>query len=173
MIIDVSGIGYRVYPLSDAAKNMEIGKEVSLHTHLSVRETALDIYGFFQYKELEFFEMLLSVSGIGPRSALAILSLAPTETLQQAIVEDDSSYLTKVSGIGRKNAQKIVLELKDKISALAEKSGVLLSGDVDTLEALKALGYSSKEARDGLKRIPPKITDPGDRLKEALKKLST
>jgi holliday junction DNA helicase RuvA len=172
LIVDVRGIGYRVYIMGDTALQYKKGSEVSLHTHLSVRETALDLYGFLEYEECEFFEMLIGVSGIGPKSALAILSLASIPTLKQAILENDSSYLTKVSGIGTKNAKKIILELQGKIENDGAGVGSHHSGDVDTIEALKSLGYSAREARAALKNIPPEVTRANDRLKAALKELS-
>jgi Holliday junction DNA helicase RuvA len=139
-----------------------------IHTH--VREDALDLFGFLERKELEFFEMLIGVSGIGPRSALAILGIASIETLRKAIGTGDTSYLTKISGIGRKTAEKIVLELRDKIGE--EKGGSSLQGELDALEALKSLGYSQNEARDALKKVPAD-TNTNTKIREALKILGS
>ena len=117
IILDVKGVGYRIFVSSGTLEQLHRQKEgsVSFFTHLSVRENALDLYGFLEQEELHFFEMLISISGIGPKSALGILSIADVETLKQAISSGDSSYLTKVSGIGTKIAKKIVLELNDTI----------------------------------------------------------
>ncbi len=134
-----------------------------IHTH--VREDAFDLYGFLNYEELEFFEMLITVSGIGPRGALVILGVASIETLRKAISSGDLAYLTKISGIGRKTAEKILLELRDKVGAETEGT---LQGELDALEALKSLGYSQNEARDALKQIDSG-TDTNTKVREALK----
>ena len=176
IILDVSGVGYRVFMTTaglELTKSTPKNKETSLFTHLAVRENSQDIYGFFDEDELFFFEMLLSVSGIGPKSALGILNIADVETLRDAIAENDSSYLTKVSGIGTKSAQKIVLELQGKIDGLVSVSSKeSRSDDIDTLEALTALGYTQGEVRGALKEIPKDIEGTNARIKEALKLLA-
>ena len=164
VVLDVHGLGYKVYvPLSITGK---IGEEMRLYTHLSVRENALDLYGFMDLESLRFFELLLRVSGIGPKSALNIISVSPIENIKQAISEGDSSYLTKVSGIGRKTAEKIIIELKDNILPGAKPTGKLRA-ETDALEALISLGYSRKEAQDALREAG--TGDAGERLKFALK----
>jgi Holliday junction DNA helicase RuvA len=170
-VIDVSGVGYRVFITATSAEKLpKEGEKVSLFTHLSVRETALDLFGFTTQEELEFFELLISISGIGPKSALGILSIADVRTLKKAVSQNDTSYLTRVSGIGKKNAQKIILELGDKIAHLEQGVGAL-SDDVDTLEALRSLGYSTDEARKAVKAIPEDVAGASKRLKEALRHL--
>lgn len=171
-VVETSGIGYMVFVTADTALSLkkETG-DVTLHTHLAVRENSQDLYGFLIKDELVFFELLLSVSGIGPKSALSILSLASVGAISQAVSEGDTSYLTKVSGIGRKNAEKIVLELSDKLGVLESENDTKFSGDVETLEALTSLGYSQSEARDALKEVPKEFVGTNDRLKEALKLL--
>ncbi len=120
-------------------------------------------------RELEFFEMLINVSGIGPRGALAILGISSIETLRRAISTGDTSYLTKISGIGKKTAEKIVIELRDKMThGMSEETGVSLQGELDALEALKSLGYSQNEARDALKKVSPDASTNA-KIKEALK----
>lgn len=173
VVVDVAGVGYLIFVSSNTLEQLKIQNEnkVSLFTYLSVREKALDLYGFLEHEELNFFEMLISVSGIGPKSALAILSVADVSTLKQAVKTGDSSYLTKVSGIGTKNAQKIVLELNDKIGNYEGSGEPALREDIDTLEALRSLGYSTLEAREALKQVPREVSGAGDRLKEALKLL--
>jgi len=173
IIVDVNGIGYVLYVSTDTLSHLHEGKAVALWTHLIVREDVLDLYGFMEKNEKTFFEMLIGVSGIGPRSALAILSLAPPDILHKAIVSGNTDYLTKVSGIGRKSAEKIVLELKDKLDKLAEGEGDSLHQAGEVIEALKALGYSQKEAREAVQKIPIEITDTGEQVKEALKFLSS
>jgi Holliday junction DNA helicase RuvA len=142
-------------------------------TYLVVREDALDMYGFTDQTEVNFFELLIGVSGIGPKSALAILSLAPPETLRKAITSGDTGYLTKVSGVGRKSAEKIVLELRDKLGAI-DLPGLRedLERESDSIEGLQALGYSLREAREALRKVPDNVTDPSERIRQALKSLN-
>jgi Holliday junction DNA helicase RuvA len=163
IILDVNGVGYKLFVSTETLKS----PPNSFWTYLAVREDALDLYGFRERSELEFFELLIGVSGIGPRSALAILSLAPPEVLTRAISAGDSSYLTKVSGIGQKSAAKIILELRDKVGAL--DTGADLKEEGDAIEALQALGYNLKEARDALRRVTPETSATGDKIKAALK----
>jgi Holliday junction DNA helicase RuvA len=141
----------------------------ALWTHLAVREDSLDLYGFSNEEELRFFELLLTVSGIGPKSALAILDIATTESLRTAISTSNASYLTKVSGIGRKTAEKIILELRDKVGVATDSSSSVMTGDEEAMEAMRALGYSMQEARDALRNVPADIKKPGERLRAALK----
>jgi holliday junction DNA helicase RuvA len=125
-----------------------------------------------EQEELNFFELLISIPGIGPKSALAILSVVDPETLKKAVSSGDSSYLTKVSGIGKKNAEKIVLELKDKIGAIVGNAdNKIMRDEMETLEALQALGYSIHHAREALKKVPEEIKGTNNRLKETLKLL--
>jgi Holliday junction DNA helicase RuvA len=171
LIIEANGVGYKINVSPDLlSKTEKTGNETMLWIHTHVREDALDLFGFLERKELEFFEMLIGVSGIGPRSALAILGIASIETLRKAIGTGDTSYLTKISGIGRKTAEKIVLELRDKIGE--EKGGSSLQGELDALEALKSLGYSQNEARDALKKVPAD-TNTNTKIREALKILGS
>ena len=173
VILDVHGVGYKIFVTAGTYQNLDESADIYLHTHLVVREDALTLFGFLEQEELRFFEMLISVSGIGPKSALAILSLTDTRTLRSAIVAGESSYLTKVSGIGRKNAEKIILELRDKFGALPEGNAeITLPADVEVLEALESLGYGVREARETIKKIPKDITGTGERLKFALRNLS-
>lgn len=167
LIVEAGGVGYKINASADVlSKAKKTGGEIMLWTHTHVREDAFDLYGFMNREELEFFEMLISVSGIGPRSALAILGIASIETLRKAIGTDDISYLTKISGIGKKTAEKIVIELRDKMGK--ELGGASLQGELDALEALKSLGYSQNEAREALKKVSPDTT-ANIKIKEALK----
>ena len=175
IILDVAGVGYKVFVSTEALKLLTAKSYqlpvVSFWTHLVVREGVLDLYGFVNKQELDFFELLIGISGIGPKSALAILSLAPPATLEKAIAAGDSSYLTKVSGIGRKSAEKIIVELRDKIGSL-ETGGENLDSEGDAVEALQSLGYNLREAREALRQLPAEITDTGAKIKAALKLLS-
>ncbi len=168
-IVSASGVGYKIASTKDVLQKMREGQTVSLWTHTAVREDALDLFGFPSEKDLEFFELLLTVSGIGPKSALGILNVAPAQTLRSAIAAGNATYLTNVSGIGKKTAQKILFELKDKIAATSLDT--TLRSDEDALEAMKALGYSTQEAREALKHVPGSVVGSQARLREALRTL--
>lgn len=168
LILGVGGVGYKIAATPDTMRKAAKAGTVSLFTHLAVRENALDLYGFLDADELKLFEMLIEVSGIGPRTALQVLSLATVETLRKAIASEDVSYLTKVSGIGQKTAKKIVLELKEKMGTAHPESAGELRDESDAVEALKSLGYSRDEARDALKKAGSAGTTSA-RVKEALK----
>jgi holliday junction DNA helicase RuvA len=167
-VIDVSGVGYKVLASPTTLASLKEGKKAVLLIHTAVREDALDLYGFLHEDERGMFELLLTVSNIGPKSALAILSLADAHTLASAIVKGKASYLTSVSGIGKKTAEKIVMELKDKVSGFG--MGGVIEGDESALEALRGMGYSLKEAREALKRVPDDVVGESARLRKALRK---
>ncbi len=170
VIVETSGVGYKISISPDTLMRIDKLNEVFLFIHTHVREDSFDLYGFLDYEELEFFEMLLNVSGIGPKGALGILGIASIDTLQRAIGTGDTSYLTKISGIGKKTAEKIVIELRDKISSkIKDKLGQgSLQGEMDALEALKSLGYSQNDAREALKNCSPSA-DINTKIREALK----
>lgn len=171
LVIEANGLGYLVFsPTSTILNSPKVGEEISLWTYLAVRETALDLYGFETRDEKSFFELLIGVSGIGPKNALSILSLAPIEILKKAIGSGDTTYMTKVSGIGKKTAEKIVVELRDKLASLGHgDADGSLKGDADVLEALQSLGYSQHEIRNALKEVSPETTGTNEKIKEALK----
>ena len=171
VILEVNGVGYKIFIIPEILKAIKNQNTVSLWTHFSVRETSQELYGFLEYSELEFFELLIKISGVGPKSALGVLAVAPLDIIKRAISTNDVSYLTKVSGIGKRIAEKIVLELKDKLGQLEESGerNPLLKEDSDVLEALQSLGYSLREARSALKEIPEGVTGANERIKEALK----
>lgn len=181
LIIETAGIGYKVNissgtlskllaPRKSSGQNDTI---VSFWIHTHVREDILDLYGFENREELEFFEMLINVSGIGPKGALAILGIASLNTLKKAISTGDISYLTKISGIGKKTAEKIIIELRDKIQNKKgdESSSSSLRDELDALEALKSLGYSQNDAREAMKGLSEEM-DTNTKIREALKILS-
>ncbi len=171
ILVETGGVGYKVNVSPDLlSKSKKVGEEIMLFIHTHVREDSLDLFGFLSLEELELFEMLINVSGIGPRSALAILSIATIPTLRRAISTGDTSYLTKISGIGKKTAEKIVIELRDKMGAGAEgeRNGMSLQGELDALEALKSLGYSQNDAREALKKTFGS-SDINTKIREALK----
>lgn len=173
LILDVSGVGYKVFATTETIENAKLGDNKKYWTYQVVREDALDLYGFDTKDELDFFELLIGISGIGPKTALGILNLATLSALKRAVASGDSTYLTKVSGIGKKNAEKIVLELKDKLIAVFDdEENQSAENHNDSLEALKSLGYSERESREALKKLPKNITDTGESVRHALKILS-
>lgn len=172
-IIIVGDIGYQVFLNAARWVDLEINQEVKFYIHEHIKEDARDLYGFSTMAELEMFELLLSISGIGPKSALNTLSISSIDELKATIACGDPSLLMKVSGIGKKTAERIVLELKDKIgNLLYDISGSKTANIVsDEIDALMALGYTLQQARDTLKNIDPKITDSGERIRAALKSI--
>lgn len=173
VIISAGGVGYKVAAMRETLGKLKEKQSASLWTHLAVREDALDLYGFMSEEELRFFELLLTVHGIGPKSALAILDVADAETLRSAISAGNSSYLTKVSGIGRKTAEKIVVELRDKVGKSTREGAKALSGDEEALEAMRTLGYTHSEAREALRKVPAELESGSARLREALRLLGS
>jgi len=174
IILEANGIGYKVWCAEKTlSKIPQIGGSVKLFTYLSVKETGWDLFGFLTYEELEMFELLISISGIGPKTAAGILSAASVEDLQEAIVLGDETILSRVSGIGSKVAQKIVIELKSKVKKLAKGSGdkFKVADDIEIIDALVALGYKVYEAREALKQVPEDIKGMENRVREALKRL--
>lgn len=173
LVLDVHGVGYKVHCTTHTLDHARTTRECSLHTHLAVREDAMELFGFEAYEELELFQLLIGVSGIGPRSALGIIGLESIDKLSSAIAHSDIGYLTKVSGVGKKSAEKIVLELRDKVGTLdVTRANGAYDESEDVLEALHTLGYRMEEAREVLRTIPEDITEPGARIKEALRMLS-
>ncbi len=168
-IVEVAGVGYKVFVTDDTLRELALGKETKLRTHHVVREDAEDLFGFLKEEDLKLFELLLNVPGIGPKTALNILSVATPPTLRRSITSGETAYLTKISGIGKKTAEKIILELREKLGASEE--GDSLKEEVDALEALKSLGYSHSEAREALKDMPKEISGTSDRVRHALKLL--
>ena len=172
LIIEVGGIGYKVNVSPDVVAKAKEKEEISLFTYLAVRENSLDLYGFLGKGELVFFELLVSVSGIGPKGALGVLSQATPIQLETSITTGDCSILTKVSGIGEKTAERIILELKNKIGKISSLQGSARKDsnvDVETMEALLALGYSQRDAQEALREIGSKTKNVNENVKRALK----
>ena len=170
-IIETGGIGYHVFATPETLATLREGKTATLWTHHAVREDSEDLFGFEMREELSIFELLLGVSGIGPKSALNILAVTTIPNLRRAITSGESAHLVKVGGIGRKTAEKIILELREKLGAAESGEGEMLQEEVDALEALRSIGYSQGEARDAIKKVPKEIIGTGERVKHALKTL--
>jgi holliday junction DNA helicase RuvA len=173
LIVNVGGVGFRVRaPSGTIASLGATGSDVMLYTHLHVREDDLSLYGFATEDELRLFEMLLTVSGIGPKVAMGVLSSAPAETLRVAIGQGNLDALMALPGIGKKTAQRLVLELKGKVdlSGLGE-IGELSPLDEDVMNALINLGYSAAEATRAARSIPSNVKTVEDRVRIALQYL--
>jgi Holliday junction DNA helicase RuvA len=174
VILEVGGIGYKVFVSQSLGAEFPIGQTAEIYTHQNVREDALDLYGFKSLAELEVFEMLISISGVGPRTGLAVLAVGSAQEIKSSIARGDSNFLTKVSGIGKKTAERVILELREKIQAMpAATIGGAAGGTVsgDEIDALMALGYSLSEARDGLRAADPNLKKSSERIRDALRKL--
>lgn len=174
VILNVCGIGYKVFCSEKTLNKLpQKGGAVKLFTYLSVKETGWDLFGFLNFEELELFELLISIPGIGPKTALNILGVASVQDLEEAIVLGDETILGKVSGIGKKMAQKIVLELKTKVKKISKsKTGVSkVAGDIEVIDALVSLGYKVYEARETLHQLPETVKGVENRIKECLKRL--
>jgi Holliday junction DNA helicase RuvA len=171
-IIETGGIGFRVN-LSEKtlSKIPQSGGSVKLFTFLSVKETGWDLFGFLTFEELDLFELLITIPGIGPKTAMNILAVASVADLQEAIVLGDETVLGKVSGIGKKMAQKIVIELKSKVKKLSKGEGSGVAGDIEVIDALVNLGYKVYEVREVLQKLPENIKGVENRVKETLKRL--
>lgn len=171
VVVDVNGVGYKIHLTVYTLGKIAGTEQVDFFVHTSVREDALDLYGFLTLDELDMFELLISISGIGPKAGLGILSIATPKTIKTAILNEDSSILTKVSGVGKKTAERVILELRNKVADMpeSEKDGTI--SDSDAIEALVSMGYSVTEARDALKMVPKDIADIGQRVSAALRSL--
>jgi Holliday junction DNA helicase RuvA len=170
LILDINGVGYSIYATAATLKDLPVQQEISLYIHQVIREVANDLYGFSTTEEKSFFELLLSVSGIGPKSALGVLNTAPLQTLQEGIAMGDPSHLTAVSGIGKKSAEKIVVTLKDKLALIVNNDAYVNGGTSEALEALVSLGYSASEARSVIQRLDSSLSTE-EMIKAALKEL--
>jgi Holliday junction DNA helicase RuvA len=170
VVIEANGIGYKVFATTELLSIAKLDGISKVWTYLAVRENALDLYGFSNKEELDFFELLITISGVGPKTALGILNVATVGSLRKAISTGETAHLTKVSGLGKKMADKIVLELKGKIGSYEEVSHGMKE-EIDALEALKSLGYSHREAREALQEIDKSIIKTSERVKAALKHL--
>lgn len=168
LIIEVQGVGYRVSVTAETLTSVLEGQEVLLYTHEAVRETTDDLYGFLEKEDLVWFELLLTVSGIGPKSALAIVNAVDRKSLQQAISRNDAKSLSGAFGIGKKTAEKIVLELKEKVGSI-EFTSDTSDSDGDVVDALVGLGYSLKEARDAVRALPKHLSSTEEKIREAIK----
>ena len=173
VVVELGGMGIKVSVPVPLAARARTGQTLALFTHLQVREDALALFGFETPDQLAFFELLLGVSGIGPKVALSLLSHFSTDALRQAVGGGRPERLSGIPGVGKKTAEKIIFHLKDKLAAGAEAGGAGWSEtDTEVIAALTSLGYSIVEAQTALQRIPPDApADSESRLRIALQGL--
>lgn len=166
--------GYRVYTTSQILESVHFDQEIALYIHTYVRDEILDLYGFATPDELRFFEQLIGISGVGPKSATGIMSIAPIADIKKAIIHGDPKLLQKVSSIGKKTAERIIVDLKEKISVTdtEEASGLSITDNIQLMEALQSLGYKEGEIRRAMTELPHEKKELSEKIKEALKILS-
>lgn len=176
LIVAADRVGYKVFVTPQILLSTETGKPISVYTHTYVREDQLALYGFSTLAELDFFEMLLTVSGIGPRLAMSILSIGDLEMVKSGILNEDPTVFTKVSGVGRKTAERLIVELKEKIEEAVptgkEELKELSQTRADVMDVLLALGYSRQEARKALLEVPKDVADSEEKIRLALRALA-
>ncbi|HII4467431.1 TPA: Holliday junction branch migration protein RuvA [Clostridium perfringens] len=183
VVIELNNIGYKIFTSGNTMSNMpKVGDEVLLYLEQIVREDFIGLYGFTTREELEMFKLLLSINGVGAKAALSLLSISTVNNLKYAIMMGDEKHITRAPGIGKKTAQRIILELKDKLKPdeLTFEEGQLIEGINDnsdysfnineTLSALMALGYTEKEAQKALEKVD-KTLSIENMIKESLKLL--
>lgn len=170
VILENNDIGYQIFPTELTLSSIKEGEVFKFYTHQHVKEDMLDLYGFVNMDELNFFKHLISISGVGPRSALAVLSIAKLDDIKQAIFRGDPTLLKKVSGIGQKTSERIVVELKNKIQALTPAAGKIGKGVSDELiDALEALGYKPHTIRQAISQLPDEAKSIQEKIKATLK----
>jgi Holliday junction DNA helicase RuvA len=173
VIINVNGVGYKVLLSENFYSKLTIGEQVKLFTYTYVREDALELFGFLEVDDLNLFESLISVSGIGPKTALNIFSFGERKEIIEAILKGDVTFFTSVPRLGTKNAQRIIIDLKTK---MGNSEGLDLSGkdfkeNQEVIEALKTFGFSAKESQNVLREIKTPGLTPEDKIRIALKNL--
>lgn len=185
VIVETGGIGYEIYMTGEGLSQLHMGEEVKIHTYFQVREDAMQLYGFLKKDDLQMFKLLLGVNGVGPKAAMGVLSGITADELRFAVLSDDVKTLSKAPGIGKKTAQKLILELKDKLKLedafelklaheqeKAEVSGDVSDGRQEAVAALVALGYSSTDALRAVRKVTEVSPDDVEGLlKAALKNM--
>ena len=175
LIVDVNGVGYEIAVATLDFDNVSLGEERKFYTYHAVRENAEELYGFSSLAAKKIFELLISVQGVGPKAAMAILSLAEAEEVRNAIANADAGFIAKASGVGKKSAERVIVDLRDKVGipskygATEIVSGIKTNEPDEALDALIALGFPLKEATAALEKVDPKLPVE-ERIKLALKK---
>ena len=169
LVVEAGGVGYRVAVLSNLQNKVAEGDEVSLRTYHHVTSDAQQLFGFLKQEDLRYFQLLLTVPSVGPRTAMNILDVAPPRTLAQAVSDRDITLLTKVSGVGRKTAERILIELEGKITLGEQGAGVSGGVQHEAITALVSIGFSSAQAREAVSKLPKQVTTVEEAIKYALK----
>lgn len=168
IILEVNNVGYKVFLSQQSLFSLpEIGGNLKLFCYHNVKEDASDLYGFFTYDEMDFFETLMDIRGVGPKAALEISAVGPLERIKDKILRQDENVFAGIPGIGAKKAMTIILELTGKIKMLGQKKG---SAD-EAENALTQLGFTKQQAKDALSKVPGSIKNSEERIKQALKNL--
>ena len=171
LVIDVGGIGYKVFVPEPAALAATTNEELMLHTYLQVREDALNLFGFADVEELAMFELLLGVNGVGPKVAMATIGVLSPDMLRMAVASEEPAMIARVPGVGKRTAEKIVLELRDKVKHISGGvQSLAYATDVDSevIDALISLGYSVVEAQRAVQKLPKEAVGVEERLRLAL-----
>lgn len=168
LLLDVHGVGYKVHAEQNLLNAFHVGDTLSMFIHTHVREDALELYGFMDEQSLELFQLLISVNGVGPKTAIGIFTLGKKEEILQAIRKADVDFFTGVPRLGKKNAQKIIIDLKNKLGSVEELD--LQEEESDVLTALMQFGFEKEEARKALREVGDAAT-PEEKIKLALKYL--
>ncbi len=169
-VLTAGWVGYDISMQVSKLASVQVGDEIGIHTYLRVSDNAMDLFGFETLEEKDFFELLISVNGVGPKSALNILGLGSLDDIQKAISNSDAEYLTRVSGIGKRTAERLVVELKSKVESQKSKVSETVGGVMgDAIDGLVALGYSKEEARMVVRDLDADGKTGEQLLREALK----
>ncbi len=170
LIVDVAGVGFKVFVPADVLVSTRTVEEITLHTHLQVREDNLSLFGFTGEEALDLFHLLLTVPGVGPKGALTLLSAMSPEAIRLAVSQEQPGILARVPGVGKRTAEKIVMTLKDRMGGVAatEELLAMTAADAEVIDALTSLGYSVVEAQRAVQRIPREISGVEERLRHAL-----
>ncbi|MEA2064700.1 MAG: Holliday junction branch migration protein RuvA [Patescibacteria group bacterium] len=172
IILKVNDVGYKIFLGENFLNKIQQNDEFEIFTYLFWREDKINLYGFRENSQLGFFEKLISVSGVGPRSALYLLDIVGTKNIQQAIFGNQSDILTQAKGLGKKTAERIILELKNKLPNIDKISATPdIPENDEAISALINLGYNANDAREIIGKLPPEIKTVGDKIKAALKKI--
>lgn len=172
VIVDVSGIGYEIQVATSDFQTCLLGEQVKFHTYHHIREQSQELFGFSSLSAKKLFEMLITVQGVGPKAALAILSIGDSEQVRNAIANSDSMYISQATGVGKRIAERVVVDLSDKVGLATQMIGQAstsrISGDDEALEALMALGYTLADGMKALQNIPVDLST-ASRVTQALK----
>lgn len=173
MLIDVNGVGYKVLMSGKTIANINLEDKLFVYIYSHIREDVFDLFGFKEIEDLKLFENLISVSGVGPKTALSIFSFADRNEVVNAVLKGDVDLFTKVPRLGKKNAQKIIIELKSRFkdTSIFDLSSADSFENEEVVEALKTFGFSAREALDALKNMDKSITSQNEKIKYALKYL--